>query len=60
MYNPNRQVYIMTKLDFYWRNDKNWYHWEGNVAVLNDDAPEEAKKSYQNYLRQKEEKKDII
>ena len=50
----------MTKLDFYWRNDKNWYHWEGNVAVLNDDAPEEAKKSYQNYLRQKEEKKDII
>lgn len=44
----------MRKLDYFWRSNENWYHLNGNgVFVLNDDAPEEAKESYENYLRQK-------
>lgn len=50
----------MTKLDFHWQDNKEWYHWEGNIAVVNDNAPEEAKKSYENYLKQKREKRDFI
>ena len=46
----------MTKLDFYWRSNKDWYHMtETCEFIVNDDAPEEAKKSYQNYLRQRRE-----
>ena len=50
----------MTTLDLYWKSNKDWFHWEGFKAVLNNDAPPEAKKSYENYLRQKQEKKEII
>ena len=47
----------MTKLDFYWQSNKEWYHLTENCDfVVNDDAPEEAKQSYQNYLKQVEEK----
>lgn len=44
----------MTKkqLDFYWRSKPEWWHFEGSKQVLNDDAPIEAKKSYNNYLKQ--------
>ena len=49
----------MTKLDFYWKSNKEWYHRDpvSLCCVLNDDAPEEAKKSYQNYLKQAKEAK---
>lgn len=44
----------MRKLDYYWMSKEEWYHMNENcVFVLNDDAPEEARKSYENYLRQK-------
>lgn len=44
----------MKILDFFWMSNKNWYHMNENyVYVINEDAPEEAKKSYENYLRQK-------
>ena len=47
---------FMTKLDYYWASNEEWYHLNENMHfVVNDDAPEEAKKSYQNYLRQKRE-----
>ena len=46
----------MTKLDFYWKSNKEWYHLNDNMRfVVNDDAPDEAKKSYQNYLKQLKE-----
>ena len=44
----------MRKLDYFWRSNENWYHLNSNgVFVLNDDAPEEAQKSYEHYLEQK-------
>lgn len=46
----------MTKLDYYWASNENWYHLDKNMRfVINDDAPEKAKKSYENYLKQKKE-----
>ena len=45
---------IVKKLDYFWRTNEDWCHMNENcVFVLNDDAPEEAKKNYENYLRQK-------
>ena len=48
----------MTKLDFYWKSKKEWYHRDevSLCCVVNDDAPEEVKESYRNYLKQVEEK----
>lgn len=47
----------MTKLDFYWSTNKAWYHIDENCDfVIHDDAPEEAKKSFENYKRQLKEK----
>lgn len=44
----------MKKLDYYWLSNPAWWHWTENAdRVLNDDAPEEAKKSYEHYLEQK-------
>lgn len=51
----------MTKLDYYWASNKSWYHLDSNMQfVVNDDAPEEAKKSYNNYLKQLKEKSSIL
>ena len=50
----------MTTLDFYWQSNKDWYHLEGFDVVLNDDAPQEAKDSYEHYLQQLKDKKDVI
>lgn len=47
----------MTRLDVYWQNNENWYHYEGFTPVINDDAPEEAKESFKRYLEQVKEKK---
>ena len=44
----------MRKLGYFWRSNEDWFYMNENcVFVLNDDAPEEARKSYENYLRQK-------
>ena len=50
----------MTKLDFYWRSNKEWYHYEEFEPVINEDAPPEAQESYQRYLKQLEEHKNAI
>lgn len=39
-------------LDLTWLKHHEWWHWEGDIRVLNDDAPEEAWKSYEHYLEQ--------
>ena len=46
----------MRKYDTFWMSNKSWWHWnEAGDQILNDDAPEEAKKSYAHYLEQREE-----
>lgn len=45
----------MQKLDIYWKTNKDWYFYDGLVPKIKDDAPEEAKESYQHYLQQKKE-----
>lgn len=52
----------MRKLDYDWMADKSWSHRdESGERVINDDAPEEAKKSYAHYLAQCEEiRKNIL
>ena len=46
----------MRKLDYYWKSNKSWYHRKENgVAVINEDAPQEAQESYKHYLEQKNE-----
>ena len=42
----------MRRIDMYWLSNKNWYHRENGVAVINEDAPEDAKRSYNRYLEQ--------
>ena len=42
----------MVKLESYWRSNREWFHFDAQGCVLNDDAPEEAKRSYQLYLQQ--------
>lgn len=52
---------FMTKLDYYWASNKEWYHLNENMQfVVNDDAPDEAKRSYQNYLRQLKAKSNML
>lgn len=45
----------MVKLDMYWASKKEWRHFEGNLLVVNSDAPKEAKDSYERFLKQKKE-----
>lgn len=46
----------MRKYDDYWLSDLSWSHWgESGERVINDDAPEDAKKSYAHYQEQREE-----
>ena len=43
----------MTKLDYYWLSNKAWSHRLPNgTRVINEDAPKEAKDSYERYLQQ--------
>ena len=46
----------MTKLDYFWASNDDWCHWtEYGELVVNDDAPAEAKESYERYLKQRDE-----
>lgn len=50
----------MRKYDYHWMSKEEWYHLNDNgVFVLNDDAPQEAKESYENYRRQKKEAEQL-
>ena len=42
----------MKKLDLYWKSNRDWWEFKDHVQVVKDDAPAEAKESYQRYLEQ--------
>ena len=42
----------MTKMDYYWASNKDWYERKDGVRVIKDTAPKEAKESYERYLKQ--------
>ncbi len=44
----------MRKYDYFWMTNEEWYHTDeyGN-DIVNDDAPKEAKESYERYRKQK-------
>lgn len=42
----------MVSLESYWMKNRDWTHFEDGRRVVNDDAPEEAKASYEKYLNQ--------
>ncbi|MCR5167307.1 MAG: hypothetical protein K6C13_08840 [Oscillospiraceae bacterium] len=44
----------MRKYDYFWLSNKSWSHWDKRgERVINDNAPEEAKKSYARYIEQR-------
>ena len=44
----------MRKFDYYWASNKEWYHRdEYDNPILHDDAPKEAKESFERYRKQK-------
>ena len=47
-----REDTAMVKLESYWKSNRDWIHFEDRKVVLNDDAPEATKRSYQIYLKQ--------
>ncbi len=50
----------MRILDYFWMSNEEWFHMNENcVFVLNDDAPKEARESYENYLRQKTNERKV-
>ena len=40
----------MKAYDMLWSKDPKWFHYENLFPVIHEDAPEEVKKSFQNYL----------
>ena len=51
----------MTKFDYYWRSNKDWYYLTKNGDfVVREDAPEEAQESYRHYLQQKKERENRV
>ena len=49
----------MKVYDMNWMQDEKWFYFEGLMPVIRDDAPQEVKDSFQNYLKQlKEEHKE--
>lgn len=65
---PNTQGSVgklMKNLDLFWRSNRSWYHYEEVekdilIPVVNDDAPSEAKQSYENYLKQNQLSKEAL
>ena len=45
----------MRKMDMDWLNDDRWFHFDGLVPVIHDDAPAEVKESFENYLKELKE-----
>ncbi|MCF0132704.1 MAG: hypothetical protein HUJ72_02445 [Blautia sp.] len=39
-------------VDMSWASNPDWFHFEGLVPVIHDDAPKEAKDSYERYVKQ--------
>lgn len=50
----------MRKYESFWLSNRAWSHWtENGSRVINDDAPEEAKRSYAIYRRQIQEELEL-
>lgn len=45
----------MKKIDLFWQSNEEWWEIRNHVPVLKEDAPPEAKESYERYLKQTEE-----
>lgn len=45
----------MKKLDLFWKTNRDWWEYRNGVPVLKDNAPAEAKESYERYLKQVKE-----
>ena len=44
----------MRKYDMYWSSNPDWFEYDDDLfPVLTDNAPEDAKESFKNYLAQK-------
>lgn len=51
----------MRRLDHYWKSNRSWWHWDKNCfPVINEDAPEKAKESYRNYIKQLKEHSESL
>lgn len=50
----------MTRLENYWMSNKNWIDFSKEDVCVREDAPEEAKKSYELYLKQLKEREQTI
>lgn len=45
----------MKKIDLFWQKDASWWEFRDGVPVLKENAPPEAKESYERYLHQMKE-----
>lgn len=45
----------MKIIDLFWQSNDDWWEIRNHMIVLKDDAPQEAKESYERYLKQTEE-----
>ena len=51
----------MRKLDLYWTDNPDWwYRDENGVRHIKEDAPEDAKKSYEHYLEQQKRHEETL
>ena len=44
----------MKKYDMHWMSNKEWWEFQNHIPVVKADAPDEAQKSYTNYLEELE------
>ena len=44
----------MTRLDFSWSTDNQYWHFENGKPGIHEDAPNEVKRGYERYLKQVE------
>lgn len=42
----------MRIFEHYWLSNKNWWHWDNGIQVINNDAPPKAQESYKIYIEQ--------
>ena len=48
------EVEKMRKIDLYWKTNPDWWYVKNLEFHLREDAPKEAKESYERYLKQLE------
>jgi len=42
----------MKKIDLFWQSNREWWEYKDHIPTIREDAPQEAKESYQRYLEQ--------